>query len=97
MTYRLWLYHEDKQSYNLLKTEIQRWLAIFQPSYFITNSQDFCHDFITELIWSTLDGDNEETMKERLRKILRGYTYLQYEGKVMEYKDNMVNDDTSEQ
>jgi hypothetical protein len=32
-------------------------------------------------------------MKERLRKIVRGYTYLQYEGKVVQYKEGMVDND----
>jgi hypothetical protein len=88
MNYKMWLYHEDKPIYKEYRSEIQKWLNVFQPSYFITNNQDFTHDFITEYEWSRLAGD-----KERLRKIVRGYTYLQYEGKVVQYKEGMVDND----
>lgn len=97
MNYKLRLYHDDKQWYGMFNSKLQEYLRMFQPSYYITQSQDFCHDFITEYVWSLYDHNNEAETKERLRKIVRKYSYLQYEGgKVVEYKEGMIGeDDTS--
>jgi hypothetical protein len=96
MNYKVFLYHDDKGLYNKNRDEIQKWLNVFQPSFYITNSQEFMHDFITEYVWSIMDRDDEDTRRERLRKIVRNYTYLQYEGgKTVEYKEGMGIDEDS--
>lgn len=96
MNYRMRLYHDDKEWYAEHKDALNRYLKILQPSYYITQSQDFCHDFITEYIWCLMDAEDEAAIKERLRKIVRKYSYLQYEGgKIVEYKEGMVGDDDS--
>lgn len=81
MKLRLNVYREDVDALNKFGSVARAYAKRLNVSNSLLADKDFCHDWLTEFYWKSLDADHP--LIEGLRELLKKYDFLKREKAVI--------------